>query len=114
VLVDSPVTRCDMIYLLFKMGISVFFGFVCGKLLFVSLWQECDHGKLVYCLISVQGCDFNVKIVSNITFVGMKYPINYDWVMQNTPPSDLAKCELAPYSSSIYSWLSNEPICIKI
>jgi hypothetical protein len=38
----------------------------------------------------------------------------YDWVMQNSPPSDLKKCEIAPYSSSIYSWLSNEPLCLKI
>jgi hypothetical protein len=38
----------------------------------------------------------------------------YDWVMQNTLPSDLAKYKLAPCSSSTYSWLSNEPLCIKI
>jgi hypothetical protein len=38
----------------------------------------------------------------------------YDWVMQNTHPSDLTKCLLALYSSSIYSWLSNDPLCIKI
>jgi hypothetical protein len=43
-----------------------------------------------------------------------KAMVNYDWVMQNTSPSDLAKCELSPYSSGIYSWLSNEPLCIKI
>jgi hypothetical protein len=29
--------------------------------------------------------------------------IIYDWVMQNTPPSELGKFELAPYLSSIYS-----------
>jgi hypothetical protein len=43
-----------------------------------------------------------------------KAMVKYDWVMQNTPPSDLAKCKLAPYSSSIYYWLSNDPLCITI
>jgi hypothetical protein len=51
----------------------------------------------------------SVRAQSRIVVLGNKY----DWVMQNTPPSDLAKCELAPSSSSIYSWLSNEPLGIK-
>jgi hypothetical protein len=44
----------------------------------------------------------------------LRQNLTYDWVMQNMSASDLAKCELSPYSSSIYSWLSNEPLCIKI